>query len=227
MLRRTCKDPGRIGQRWAVVVISKSGGTLETAVAFRLFRDAVEMYYGGAEEARPYIVPVTGQTGKLRALAEASGYPDVFPIPEGVGGRFSIFSAVGLLPAGLMGLDIVALLRGAAEMTQRFRTQPLGDNPVLDYTAVCHLLETEKGMATRVLATWGSRLEAVGLWYDQLLAESLGKQARGATPITVVNTRDLHSRGQQHQEGTRDKLITNVFVQSADSEPITLPVAPA
>lgn len=226
MLRRSCKDSGRIGQRWAVVVISKSGGTLETAVAFRLFRDALEMYYGGAEAARPYVVPVTGRSGKLRELSEAAGYPDVFPIPEGVGGRFSIFTAVGLLPAAILGLDIVALLRGAAEMTERFRTQPIGDNPVLDYTAVCHLLETEKGMTTRILSTWGSRLEAVGLWYDQLLAESLGKHERGATPITVVNTRDLHSRGQQHQEGTRDKLVTNVLVQSPASEPIPLPVVP-
>ena len=80
-------------------------------------------------------------------------------------------------------------------------------------------------MKSRVLSTWGSRLEALGLWYDQLLSESLGKKEQGATPITVVNTRDLHSRGQQHQEGTRDKLITNVIVESPSTKLLRVPHA--
>ena len=85
---------------------------------------------------------------------------------------------------------------------------------MLDFVGVCHLLEEQRGCNIRVLSTWGKGLEAAGLWYDQLLAESLGKHEKGATPLTVVNTRDLHSRGQQHQEGRRDKLITNVIVDN-------------
>lgn len=216
-------QPGRDG-RWGIVVISKSGGTLETAAAFRVFREALEKRYGAdAEETRNFIVPVTGESGKLRNLSNAQKYPQVFPIPDGVGGRFSVFSAVGLLPAAMMGLDVERLLQGAADMTERCRTAPAGENPVLDYVAVCHLGETELGLKTRIFSTWGSGLEAVGLWYDQLLAESLGKEEKGALPLTVVNTRDLHSRGQQHQEGVRDKLITNVFVETPAGQPIKLP----
>lgn len=216
-------QPGRDG-RWGIVVISKSGGTLETAAAFRIFREALEKRYGAdSEESRKYIVPVTGDTGKLRNVSNAQGYPDVFPIPDGVGGRFSVFSAVGLLPAAILGLDVEKLLQGAADMTEHCRTAPLGENPVLDYVAVCHLLEEEHHLTTRILSTWGSRLEALGLWYDQLLAESLGKEEKGALPLTVVNTRDLHSRGQQHQEGRRDKLITNLRVESPSTDPIKLP----
>lgn len=211
-------------QRWGIVVISKSGGTLETAVAFRLFRKALEDQYGAdSDESRRLVVPVTGETGKLRSVSQAKGYESVFPIPDGVGGRFSIFTAVGLLPAAILGIDVRKLLQGAADMTERFFAQGPGNNPVLDYVSTCHLLEEERGINIRVLSTWGSRLEALGFWYDQLLSESLGKEDRGATPITVVNTRDLHSRGQQHQEGELDKLITNVIVESPSSTPIAVP----
>ena len=198
---------------WGIVVISKSGGTLETALAFRLFREALEQQAGDAAAKR--VIPVTGGEGsKLRALAEAKGYVDIFPVPEGVGGRFSVLSAVGLVPAAVLGLNVTGLLEGAKEMTECFKTGTPGDCPVLDYVATCHLFEKHLSMDVRVLSTWGDRLEAVGLWYDQLLAESLGKDQRGALPLTVVNTRDLHSRGQQHQEGKRDKLIHNLYFQS-------------
>ncbi len=208
---------------WGIVVVSKSGGTLETAVAFRLFLQQLSKACAGdKKKVASLIIPVTGQTGRLRDLADALGCPDVFPIPDGVGGRFSILSAVGLMPAAVMGLDIVKLLEGAAAMNQRFREAPLGDNPVLDYAAVGHLMETGHGATIRVLSTWGKRLEAVGLWYDQLLSESLGKQGQGATPVTGVNTRDLHSRGQQHQEGRRDKLITNLIVDEPCGAPLAV-----
>jgi glucose-6-phosphate isomerase len=205
---------GREGGRFAIVVISKSGGTLETAVAFRLFLDLLERSCGEGSLGE-LVVPVTGATGRLRNLAAALKCRDDFDIPDGVGGRFSILSPVGLLPAAILGLDIVRLLEGAAEANRRFREAPLGENPVLDYVGVGHLMEARHGANIRVLSTWGKRLEAVGLWYDQLLAESLGKKDQGPTPLTVVNTRDLHSRGQQHQEGRRDKLITNLVVDSA------------
>jgi len=210
-----------IEDRWGIAVISKSGGTLETAVAFRQFLKLLEASLGNdSDKVGQFVVPVTGTSGKLFDLSAALGCQDVFPVPDGVGGRFSVLSAVGLLPAALMGLDITKLLEGAAAMNEHFRTAPIGENVVLDYVGVCHAMETIRGCDIRILSTWGSRLEALGLWYDQLLAESLGKHERGAMPLTVVNTRDLHSRGQQHQEGTRDKLITNLIVDQADRGPV-------
>jgi glucose-6-phosphate isomerase len=216
MLGSQCKNKYELLDKWGIVVISKSGGTLETAAAFRIFLNALESYYGtDSADSRRYVVPVTGDVGKLRNLSNAKGYPATFPIPDGVGGRFSVLTAVGLLPAAVLGIDIVKMLEGAAEMTKRCQTGSIGENPALDYTAVSHLLEMHMGLRTRIFSTWGKKLEAVGLWYDQLLAESLGKEERGAFPLTIVNTRDLHSRGQQHQEGVRDKLITNVVVQNS------------
>lgn len=227
LLKTSCLDPKDVLQRWSMTVISKSGGTLETALGFRLFRESLEEYYGAdSEESRSLVVPITGLEGKLRNFSNHKGYPEVFPIPDNVGGRFSVFTSVGLFPAAVLGIDLKALLQGAADMTRLFNSQPMGDNPVLDYTATCHLFEREKNVSMRILSTWGKRLEALGLWYDQLLAESLGKEEKGATPLTVVNTRDLHSRGQQHQEGVRDKLITNVIVERPDSAPISVPVVP-
>jgi glucose-6-phosphate isomerase len=208
---------------WGIIVISKSGGTLETAVAFRVFLDSLKKSCGGdMDKLRRRVIPITGQTGRLRDLANALGCPSVFPIPDGVGGRFSILSAVGLLPAAVMGLDVLHLLEGAAAMNEQFRTAPTSKNPVLDYVGVSRMMEVRRGATIRVLSTWGKGLEAVGLWYDQLLSESLGKNGQGATPITVVNTRDLHSRGQQHQEGRRDKLITNVIVEHTHRDPLTI-----
>ena len=209
---------------WGIVVISKSGGTLETAASFRILLNAIETFYDGENAIHDLVIPVTGASGsKLRALSESMNFSRLFPVPEGVGGRFSVLSAVGLLPAACLGIDIVSLLRGAADMNERFRTAAVGENPALDYTGVCHVLEAAHGMDVRVLSTWGKKLEATGLWYDQLLAESLGKQERGALPLTIVNTRDLHSRGQQHQEGKRDKLITNLIVEETRGEPLEIP----
>jgi glucose-6-phosphate isomerase len=208
---------------WGIIVISKSGGTLETAVAFRIFLEALRKSCGGDQEKfRRRVIPVTGDVGRLHDLAVALGCNDIFPIPDGVGGRYSVLSAVGLLPATVMGLDVQHLLEGAAAMNERFRTAPPLDNPVLDYVGMSRLMETRRGATIRVLSTWGKGLESVGLWYDQLLSESLGKNGQGATPLTVVNTRDLHSRGQQHQEGRRDKLITNLIVEKTQREPVAI-----
>jgi glucose-6-phosphate isomerase len=208
------------GDQWGIVVISKSGGTLETAAAFRiLLRELRGTLSRQAADLGKLVIPVTGSSGKLFDLAKALKCPEMFDVPDGVGGRFSVLSAVGLLPAALMGLDIVRLLEGAATMNEHFRNRGPADNIVLQYVGVCHLLESLRGCSIRVLSTWGKRLEAVGLWYDQLLSESLGKAERGATPLTVVNTRDLHSRGQQHQEGKQDKLITNIIVDEPTRQP--------
>jgi glucose-6-phosphate isomerase len=206
---------------WAIVVISKSGGTLETAASFRQFMAALKEKVG--EDRLPeFIVPVTGESGKLASLSDAIGVKDRYLVPDGVGGRFSILSAVGLLPAAIMGIDVVTLLESAAAMNSHFRTAPVGENVVLDYVGVNHLLETKQGVDTRVLSVWSKSLESVGFWYDQLLAESLGKDERGALPLTCVNSRDLHSRAQQHQEGARDKVMNNVIVDSWRHSPLPI-----
>jgi glucose-6-phosphate isomerase len=214
---------GRSGPEanWGIVVISKSGGTLETAAAFRQFLAELEQAVG-REHLADFVIPVTGESGKLADLASAIGCRDRFIVPEGVGGRFSVLSPVGLLPGALLGINIVEMLEGAAMMNSHFRTEPVGRNVVMDYVAVNHLLEVEQGIDVRVLSVWSKSLEAAGFWYDQLLAESLGKNEQGALPLTCVNSRDLHSRAQQHQEGIRDKVMNNVIVDAWRHEPLPI-----
>src|SRR5947199_768293 len=171
--------------------------------------------------------PVTGPRGKLRGRFKAEGYADdeILTVPDDVGGRFSVFTPAGLLPAAVMGLDVRALLLGAAAMTKRFLEEPFDHNPVLQFAAVNYLMSEELHKPLRVLSIWSRKLEAVGLWYDQLLAESLGKQSRGPTPLTIVQTRDLHSRGQQNQEGPRDRYINNLVVKNPRAIPILVQMA--
>src|SRR5437899_148625 len=228
LLQTTCVDPELREERWGVVVISKSGVTLETSVAYRILRREAAEYYGSRSDwLRQAFVPITGTTGKLRDLCKAEGFTDsdIFTIPDNVSGRFSVVTPVGLLPAALIGLASRALLPGAAAMTRQFLEEPFERNPVLQYAGVNYLMCEELGKHTRVLSIWSRKLEALGLWYDQLLAESLGKQGRGATPLTAVQTRDLHSRGQQHQEGTRDKIINNLVIKTPKTPPIQIQMA--
>jgi glucose-6-phosphate isomerase len=228
LLENTCVDPELPEERWGVVVVSKSGGTLETAAAYRAVRAEMAKFYGPKSDwLKQLTVPITGPKGKLRDLARADGIAedDILTIPDDVGGRYSVFSSVGLLPAAVMGLDVRALLLGAAAMTKRFLEEPFDKNPVLQFAAVNHLMNEEAGKTTRVMAVWGKKLESVGFWYDQLLSESLGKMNRGATPVTSVYSRDLHSRGQQHQDGTRDKVINNLIVRQPKHPPILVGMA--
>ncbi len=210
------------GKPWGIVVISKSGGTMETAVSFRQFFRALADTVGDSGELAQLVIPVTGQGGKLDKLAREIGCVNQFEVPDGIGGRFSILTPVGLLPAAVMGLDIVSLLRGAWMMNSIFENGSPGNNPVMDYVALNCLAE-EAGFDIRVLSVWSDALECMGFWYDQLLSESLGKTQKsaageestfGATPITALNTRDLHSRAQQHQEGKFNKLFNNVKLKS-------------
>ncbi len=228
LLENTCVDPEIREERWGVIVVSKSGGTLETAAAYRVLRRNAAEYYGSrSERLRQLIVPVTGATGKLRELCRADGYADadILTLPDNVGGRYSVFTPAGLLPAAVMGLDVRALLLGASAMTRRFLEEPFERNPVLQYAAVNYLMAQEHDKPIRVLSVWSKKLEAVGLWYDQLLAESLGKRGRGPTTLTAVQTRDLHSRGQQHQDGPRDKVINNLVVRNPTQPPILIGMA--
>ncbi|MBX3422907.1 MAG: glucose-6-phosphate isomerase [Pirellulaceae bacterium] len=208
---------------WGLVVISKSGGTLETAAAFRQFLKALEVSCDGDQQLiRQRLIPVTGESGKLFDFAQQLGCDQIFPVPDGVGGRFSILSAVGLVPAALMGINVMKLLEGAQALNEHFRTAKAADNLVLQYAAVNHLMEQHRGATVRLLSVWSKALESAGMWYDQLLAESLGKQLMGAMPLTTVNTRDLHSRHQQHQEGRRDKIVNNVIVQKYRFDPLPI-----
>ncbi|OWK41059.1 glucose-6-phosphate isomerase [Fimbriiglobus ruber] len=223
LLENTCVEPDLPAERWGIVVASKSGGTLETAAAYRAVRAEAAKYYGPKSPLlRQMIVPVTGPKGKLRDLARAEGHTDddILTVPDDVGGRFSVFTAAGLLPAAIVGLDIRAILLGAAAMTKRFLEEPFDRNPVLQFAAVNHLMNEEYHKSTRVLGVWTKKLESVGQWYDQLLAESLGKTGRGPTPLTTVLSRDLHSRGQQLQDGARDKVVNNLFVRTNRHPPI-------
>lgn len=228
LLQLTCVDPDSRDERWGVVVISKSGGTLETAVAYRAIRREMAEYYGSHSPLlRQLVIPITGAQGKLRDLCSADGFQedDILTIPDDVGGRFSVFTPVGLLPAAVMGLDVRAMLLGAAAMTRRFLDEPFERNPVLQFAAVNHLIAKEHAKPIRVLSIWSKKLEALGWWYDQLLAESLGKNGQGSTPLTAVGTRDLHSRGQQHQDGTRDKVINNLVVKAPKHPPMMIGMA--
>jgi glucose-6-phosphate isomerase len=225
LMENACVDPEMMEERYATVVISKSGGTIETAAAYRVIRNEMAKFYGAkSERLKKMIVPITGPKGKLRDLARADGIADddILTIPDNVGGRYSVFTPVGLLPAAIMGLDVRAILIGAAAMTKRFFEEPFDRNPVLQYAAVNHELSTEQNKSMRVMSVWSRKLESVGFWYDQLLSESLGKVGKGTTPLTVVNTRDLHSRGQQHQDGTWDKVINNLIVKSPKHQPIVV-----
>ncbi len=220
LLEQTNKTD-EFGGRWAIVVISKSGGTIEPAVAFRQHLKLLEEHVG-REQLPDLVIPVTGKSGKLADLADAIGCKHRFTVPDGVGGRFSVLSPVGLLPAAIMGLDVVLLLNGAWLMNGHFQSAGGRDNIVLNYVGINRIWENLRGATIRILSVWNNSLESLGLWYDQLLAESLGKNGIGPTPLTVVNTRDLHSRAQQHQEGIRNKIINNLVVNRWRCDPLQI-----
>ena len=205
---------------WGIIVISKSGETLETAVAFRTLLDLLKEQC--RQDLPNFVIPITGETGSLNQMAAELGCTSVFRVPEGVGGRFSLFSAVGLLPAATIGLDVVQLLQGAADMNETFRTAELFSNPPLDFALAAYQLQLQGDVSIRVLSVWEQAFASLGMWYDQLLSESLGKDGLGMTPITMVNTRDLHSRAQQHQAGRNDKWIVNLSTRQSHTDQLNI-----
>ncbi|HAZ64192.1 MAG TPA: glucose-6-phosphate isomerase [Armatimonadetes bacterium] len=208
-------------QRVTLHVISKSGGTLETAAAYRLFREA-----DGDLLRVAHTVLTTEQGSPMEQLYFLlGGAPaDVYHLPRNVGGRYSVLSTVGLLPAAVMGLDPADLLAGHAQMRDWCAGADLRTNPAYLYAALMYL-SARAGRTISVMAVWEKALEAFGLWYDQLSAESLGKAGVvSRTPLTAVCTRELHSRGQQHQEGTRDKTFLNLTVDQPSRAPLVLGV---
>ena len=212
-------------ERTALVVVSKSGTTLETAAAFRVLCPILRQWHGHDWPASLVaLVTTCDASSRLYELGRRLGVPErsVFPMPQDIGGRFSVFTAAGLVPAAILGLDIHRLLQGAADMTRQFLEQPFSSNIPLQYAAINYLYFDHLRKPIRILSVWSKKLEALGLWYDQLVSESLGKNETGPTPITAVQTRDLHSRGQQHQEGSRDRIIHNIFVERPQQLPLRL-----
>ncbi|MGL4553989.1 MAG: glucose-6-phosphate isomerase, partial [Gemmataceae bacterium] len=228
LLQITCVDPEVREERWAVVSVAKSGTSLEPAVALRVFRREANEYYGlRSPWLTKLFAAVTGPATRVREQYKGFGVADdgVLTIPDEVGGRFSVFTPAGLLPAAVMGLDVRALLLGAASMTRRFLEEPVERNPVLQFAGMNHLVTEELGKPVRVLSVWSRKLAGVGLWYEHLLSEALGKQGRGPTPVTLVQTRDLYTRGQQMQEGGRDRLVNNLVVAQPSGVPIAVAMA--
>lgn len=228
LIESTCVDSEVRDERWGAIVVGHGNYPLETAAIYRIVHKEASQFYGAKSPLlREVIVPITTTQNKLGELARAQGTPEdeILSIPERIGHRFSAFTAAGLLPAGVMGLDVRALLLGAAATTRRFLEEPFERNPVLQYAAVNYLMTEEHGKPIRTLAVWSRKLEALGDWYAALVSECLGKQGRGPTPLTLVQTRDLPGKGQLHQEGARDKLINSLVVKSPRTTPLGISMA--
>jgi glucose-6-phosphate isomerase len=214
----------RVADRdFRVVVISKSGTTLEPALSFRILRGLLQERYG-VEGAAARIDAVTDRSrGALRRLADENGWRS-WVIPDDVGGRFSVLTPVGLLPLAMAGLDIGRLVAGAADMREVCRQDDMRANPAHLYAATRFALN-ERGFHTEVLATFHSGLATIGEWWKQLYGESEGKHGRGIFPASTVYTTDLHSLGQYVQDGRRDLLETFLVVRE-DEPAITVPRDP-
>lgn len=202
-------------------VVSKSGATAETMAQYLIVRDAVEKAVG-AEHARGHFLFTTDPLGgALRRIGEAEDIP-MLPIPPNVGGRFSVLSAVGLLPAAVCGVDPGALLAGAAAMEARCRSGRLAENPAGVLATLLHDADRAQGRSVHVLMPYSDRLRSVALWFQQLWAESLGKARNldglqtptGPTPVAALGASDQHSFLQLLMEGPDDKVV--LFVEVDD-----------
>ncbi|HJB57556.1 MAG TPA: glucose-6-phosphate isomerase [Candidatus Flavonifractor intestinipullorum] len=185
---------------FSVNVISKSGTTTEPAVAFRIFKNLLEEKYG-KDEARKRIYATTdAHKGALKGLADAEGYEE-FVVPDAVGGRFSVLTAVGLLPIAVAGIDLEALMDGAAQAMEALAV-PGAENPAWQYAAARHALYTA-GKSTEILVGYEPSFRFFAEWWKQLYGESEGKEHKGLFPASVEFTADLHSMGQYIQQGQR------------------------
>lgn len=201
-------------------VVSKSGSTAETMAQYLVARSWVDEGVGD-DHARGHFLFTTDPTkGALRQIADAEGMP-ALPVPENVGGRFSVLSPVGLLPAAVCGVDIDALLAGAAHMDARCRTSELVGNPAGILAVLLHEADSQAGRPIHVLMPYADRLRSVALWFQQLWAESLGKahgldgkdRHTGPTPLAAVGATDQHSMLQLFMEGPHDKVVLFVAVE--------------
>lgn len=205
-----------IGDRdFSVNIISKSGTTTEPAVAFRVFKKLLIDKYG-KEEANKRIYATTDKArGALKSLANEEGY-ESFVVPDNVGGRFSVLTAVGLLPIAVSGADIDKLMTGAADMRKHCLEKDFSDNDALVYAAIRNILY-RKGKNMEVIANYEPSFHFVAEWWKQLFGESEGKDQKGIFPASVDFTTDLHSLGQFIQDGTRMMFETVIDVAEANS----------
>lgn len=203
-------------------VISKSGGTAETMSQFLVFRGLL-IERLGEEAHRDHIVVTTdAERGILREIVGREGY-ESFVVPDGVGGRFSVLSPVGLLPAALVGIDVRGLLMGARDMDERCRVPELLENPALTYAALQWLMQDAREKPIAVTFSYSDRLKNLADWYAQLLAESIGKRHStsgeevfaGPTPVRAVGVTDQHSQVQLYVEGPHDKWFTLLSTEAA------------
>ena len=199
---------------FSVNVISKSGTTTEPAVAFRFFKALLEKKYGKAEAARRIYATTDKARGALKSLADAEGY-ETFVVPDDVGGRYSVLTAVGLLPIAVAGVDLDQVMAGAADMMETCRKADMDANPAWQYAAARTDLYRQ-GKKIEILAGYEPRFRFFAEWWKQLYGESEGKENKGLFPASVEFTADLHSMGQYIQQGERHIFETVVrFGKSA------------
>lgn len=205
------------GRDIATIVISKSGTTTEPAIAFRIIKQEIERRYGKAGAAERIVAITDARRGALKSVADEAGYK-TFVIPDDVGGRYSVLTPVGLLPLAVAGVDIDALVAGAARMEAATAPSvPFESNPSAIYAAARYALY-KKGYKTEILAAYEPGLQYFAEWWKQLYGESEGKEGKGIFPAGVIFSTDLHSMGQYIQEGERTLFETVISVASSQRE---------
>ncbi|MBQ8532189.1 MAG: glucose-6-phosphate isomerase [Clostridia bacterium] len=204
------------GKRVSVNIISKSGTTTEPAVAFRVFRKYLEEQYGEAEAAKRIYCTTDKARGTLKALADEKGY-ECFVVPDDVGGRFSVLTAVGLLPIAAAGADIDKLMAGAANASVKFNNEDMYKNDCYTYAAIRNAFY-RKGKSVELLVSYEPRFAMMAEWFKQLFGESEGKDNKGLFPASVIFSTDLHSMGQYVQDGSRIMFETVVTFNETDKD---------
>lgn len=200
---------------YSLNVISKSGTTTEPAIAFRILREAIEEKYG-KEEAKTRIFATTDKAkGALKQLADTEGF-ESFVVPDDIGGRFSVISAVGLLPLAVAGVDIDEFMAGFADGREKYTNKSM-ENDAIKYAAVRNMLH-ENGKDIEILLNYEPKLAYVAEWWKQLYGESEGKDGKGIFPASVSNTTDLHSMGQMIQDGKRNIFETVIEVENPNRD---------
>ena len=204
------------GKDFSVNIISKSGTTTEPAIAFRIFKKMLEDKYGKEGAAKRIYATTDRAKGALKNLATEEGY-ETFVVPDDVGGRFSVLTAVGLLPIAASGADIDALMAGAASARENALHAPFEENDSLKYAAIRNIL-LRKGKSVEITANYEPSLHYVSEWWKQLFGESEGKDQKGLFPASVDLTTDLHSMGQFIQDGARIMFETVIGVEKPSEE---------
>ncbi len=205
------------GKDISLNVISKSGTTLEPAIAFRIFREYLNEKYGPEEARRRTFITTDKEKGALKTLANEEKI-ETFVIPDNIGGRFSVLTAVGLLPIAAAGFDIDQLLDGAKEAANRYKDPELKYNDSYLYAVIRHYLHTKENKDIEIMASYSDKLQLFIEWFKQLFGESEGKENKGIFPVGVTYTTDLHSLGQIIQEGKRNIFETLIYVKNQKDE---------